>query len=168
MKIKLYITLLLFALFLFSCVKRDKNNPNPSITYEGFAAETQDKAYLTIGYLDGDGDIFAEKDVKNPNFYAWFYYKDANGDFVPAMWPLVIPNPPKPDTTIYQNRPLTYVIERPSDLSKDQPIKGRITITMIGWRSDAQYKNFKYKIYMVDQKGNKTNEIMTPEIVVPF
>lgn len=168
MKVKVYISVVLVMVISLSCVKRNKNNPLPTITYENFAAEDENTAYLTIGYLDGDGDIFAEKDVKNPNFYAWFYYKDSNGDFVPSLWPLVIPNPPKPDTTIYQDRPITYVVERPSDLSKDQPIKGRITITMVGWRSDSKYKNFKYKIYMIDQKGNKTNEIMTPEITVPF
>jgi len=58
-----------------------------------------------------------------------------NGEFKPALWPLTIPNPPKPDTTIYNDRPLSYTVIRPSELSKDQPIRGRITITLVGWRS---------------------------------
>jgi hypothetical protein len=69
---------------------------------------------------------------------------------------------------MYQERPLTYTVLRPSELSKDQPIKGKITITMVGWRSDSKYKRFKYKIFMIDQKKNKTNELTTPELVSPF
>jgi hypothetical protein len=151
---------------LSSCVKRKNTDPVPSISYENFIPQSQDIAYLTINYADGDGDIFEEKDSKDNNFFAWFYYKDTDGSFKPALWPLVIPNPPGPDTTIYNERPLAYTVYRPSDLSRNQPIKGQITITMVGWRSDSKYKNFKYKIYMVDQKGNKTQEITTPEIVV--
>lgn len=153
---------------LYSCVKRNDKNPVPSIEFEDFVPSDENTAYLTISYNDGDGDIFAEEGTKDPNFYAWFYYKDTDGSFKSALWPLVIPNPPKPDTTIYQDRPLTYTVLRPSELSKDQPIKGRITITLIGWRSDSKYKNFKYKIYMIDQKKNKTNELTTPELVSPF
>lgn len=151
-----------------SCVKRSNTDPIPTIAYENFIASDENTAYLTINYTDGDGDIFAEEGTKDNNFFAWFYYKDVDGSFKPALWPLVIPNPPGPDTTIYNNRPLGYTVIRPSELSKDQPIKGQITITLIGWRSDSQYKNFKYKIYMIDQKGNTTEEIMTPEIITPF
>ncbi len=162
------ILILGLSLALLSCVKRDPITPIPTLSYESFAAVDENTAYLTINYTDGDGDIFAEEDVKDPNFFAWFYFKDTDGEFKPALWPLAIPNPPKPDTIIYNNRPLSYTIERPSELSKDQPIKGRITITMVGWRSDSKYKNFKYKIYMIDQKGNQTEEIFTPEIITPF
>lgn len=156
------------VVIMVSCVKRSNTNPVPTIAYENFVADNEDIAYLTINYTDGDGDIFAEEGTKNNNFFAWFYYKDTDGSFKPALWPLTIPNPPRPDTTIYNDRPLAYTVVRPSELSKDQPIKGQITITLVGWRSDEKYKNFKYKIYMVDQKGNKTEEIMTPEIVTPF
>lgn len=160
--------LVVFSLFAFACVKRNAITPIPTVSYESFVALDENTAYLTINYSDGDGDIFAEEDTKDPNFYAWFYYKDTDGSFKPALWPLTIPNPPKPDTTIYNDRPLSYTVLRPSELSKDQPIKGRITITLVGWRSDVKYKNFKYKIYMIDQKGNKTEEVITPEITVPF
>ena len=162
------IFLIAVASIAVSCVKRNNTNPVPDISFAGFEAYDENTAALTINYNDGDGDIFAEEGTKDPNFYAWFYYKDNNGDFKAALWPLVIPNPPKPDTTIYQDRPLSYTVLRPSELSKDQPIKGQITITLVGWRSDAKYKNFKYKIYMYDQKGNKTNEVMTPELVTSF
>ena len=168
MNFKGSILILGLSLSLFSCVKRDTITSIPTLSYEDFTAVDENTAYLTINYTDGDGDIFAEEDVKDPNFFAWFYFKDTDGEFKPALWPLAIPNPPKPDTIIYNNRPLSYTIERPSELSKNQPIKGRITITMIGWRSDSKYKNFKYKIYMIDQKGNKTEEIFTPETITPF
>jgi hypothetical protein len=168
MKIKSVILFSGMVLILSSCVKRKNTDPVPTITYENFIASDENTAYITINYTDGDGDIFAEKDSKDNNFFAWFYYKDTDGSFKPALWPLVIPNPPNPDTTIYNERPIAYTVFRPSDLSKDQPIKGQITITLEGWRSDSKYKNFKYKIYMVDQKGNRTEEVMTPEIVVPF
>lgn len=153
---------------LASCVKRTTTDPVPTISFSSFIPSDENLAYITINYTDGNGDIFTEKGVKENNFYAWFYYKDVDGSFKPALWPLVIVRPPLPDTTIYQDRPLGYTVERPSELSKDQPIKGQITITMTGWRSDSKYKNFKYKIYMVDQEGNKTEEIMTPELVSPF
>jgi hypothetical protein len=164
-------TLILFlgiSAILSSCVKRKNTDPVPTISYGSFIASDENTAYLTINYTDGDGDIFAEKDTKENNFFAWFYYKDTDGSFKPALWPLVIPDPPNPDIIIYNERPLAYTVIRPSELSKDQPIKGQITITLVGWRSDSKYKNFKYKIYMIDQKGNQTEEIMTPEIVVPF
>lgn len=163
-------TLILFIAVagLLSCVKRTTTNPVPTINFASFVPLDENIAYMTINYTDGDGDIFAEKDASDYNFFAWFYYKETDGSFKPALWPLVIVRPPLPDTTIYQNRPLTYTVKRPSELSKDQPIKGQITITMTGWRSDSKYKNFKYKIHMVDQKGNKTTEIETPELVSPF
>ncbi len=168
MKFRLHIGVLLICFLMASCVKRNGKNPVPDIDFEDFIPSDENIAYLTISYNDGDGDIFAEEGTKDPNFYAWFYYKDSTGAFKPALWPLVIPNPPKPDTTIYQERPLTYTVLRPSELSKDQPIKGKITITMVGWRSDSKYKRFKYKIFMIDQKKNKTNELTTPELVSPF
>lgn len=147
LRIAIYI---FFVFVLASCVKRTDTNPIPKIDYVGFIPMDENTAYLTISYEDGDGDIFTEKDVKAANFFAYFYYKDATGNFVDASY--VLP----------------YVVERPSELSKDQPIKGEITITLTGWRSNSIYKNFKYKIFMFDQKGNKTNEVMTPEIVSPF
>ena len=158
----------LSVVFIASCVKRTSTDPVPPISFEIFIPADENLAYMTVNYTDGDGDIFAEKESNDYNFYAWFYFKDTDGSFKPALWPLVIPNPPGPDTTIYQNRPLAYTVKRPSELSKDQPIKGQITITMVGWRNDSKYKNFKYKIYMIDQKGNKTSEIETPELVSPF
>lgn len=155
---------------LSSCVKRTTTDPVPTMTFASFAPVNNTTAYMTVNYTDGDGDIFFEKGVKENNFFAWFYYKDTDGSFKPGLQPIVIVRmPQKPDTTIYQNTPLGYTVERPSDLSKDQPIKGQITITMTGWRPDVKYKNFKYRIYMVDQKGNMTDEnYYTPELVSPF
>ena len=145
MNFRAVIFILGIASLLLSCVKRDSTDPIPIITYGDFSAQDENIAYLTINYEDGDGDIFAEEGTKDANFFAWFYFKDTNGEFKPALWPLTIPNPPKPDTTIYNERPLSYTVIRPSELSKNQPIKGQITITLVGWRSDVKYKNFKYK-----------------------
>lgn len=168
MKFKSVILISVLGWLFFGCVKRKNTDPVPTITYENFIAQSEDIAYLTINYTDGDGDIFAEKDAKENNFFAWFYYKDTDGSYKPALWPLTFPSPNTGlDTTVYNERPLAYTVFRPSDLSKNQPIKGQITITMVGWRSDSKYKNFKYKIYMVDQKGNKTEEVTTSDIYVP-
>jgi hypothetical protein len=154
---------------LASCVKRTTTDPVPTLSFASFVPVDNTIAYMTVNYTDGDGDIFFEKGVKDNNFFAWFYYKDTDGSFKEGLQPVVIVRmPAKPDTTIYQNNPLGYTVERPSDLSKNQPIKGQITITMSGWRPDSKYKNFKYRIYMVDQKDHKTEEIMTPELVSPF
>jgi hypothetical protein len=140
-----------FILFYTSCVKRTDINPIPTIDYVSFFPQDETVAYLTISYKDGDGDIFAEEGTKDYNYFAFFYYKDATGNFV------------QDETNV-----IVGVIERPSELSKDQPIRGEITRTLTGWRSNSIYKNFKYKIFMFDQKGNKTNELMTPEIISPF
>jgi hypothetical protein len=161
--------ILFVAVFsLMSCVKRTTTDPVPTMTFASFVPVDENLAYMTVNYTDGDGDIFFEKGIKDNNFFAWFYYKDTDGSFKEALQPIVIVRPPLADTTIYQNKPLGYTVERPSELSKDQPIKGQITITMTGWRPDSKYKNFKYKIYMVDQKDHKTEEIMTPELASPF
>jgi hypothetical protein len=167
MKLKAVILILGVGVMFFSCVKRKNTDPVPTISYENFFAQNEDIGYLTINYTDGDGDIFAEKDTKDNNFFAWFYYKDTDGSFKPALTAIHYPTPYTADTIVYSQSPIAYTVYRPSDLSKDQPIKGQITISMVGWRSDSKYKNFKYKIYMVDQKGNKTEEIMTSEIYSP-
>lgn len=143
---------ILFAtLLLSSCVKEKVMDKVPVIGFAGFYAKDENTAYLTITYEDGDGDIFAEKGSKTYNFFALFYYKDSNGNFIKDA-----------------SNPIVSVVERPSELSKDQPIKGEIMQTIIGWRSDVAYKNFRYEIYMVDQAGNKSNVLTTPEIVAPF
>ncbi|MGE0567628.1 MAG: hypothetical protein AB7O73_06740 [Bacteroidia bacterium] len=162
------IILVFSVVFFASCLKQNNANPVPSISYYDFYAQDENIAYLTINYEDGDGNIFAEEEVKDYNFYAWYEYKDGTGKFVPGLWPLVIPNPPKPDTTIYSERPLAYTVYRPSELSVDQSIKGQITITLVGWRADVSHKNIRYRIYMIDQSGNQTEEITTPDLVIPF
>lgn len=139
------------AILLSSCVKEKVMDKVPKIDFSGFYAKDENTAYLTITYEDGDGDIFAEKGSKTYNFFALFYYKDSNGNFIKDV-----------------TNPIVSVVERPSELSKNQPIKGEIMQTIIGWRSDVAYKNFRYEIYMVDQAGNKSNVLTTPEIVAPF
>lgn len=155
------------SVMLFGCVKRKSTDPVPTISYENFIAQDENIAYLTVNYTDGDGDIFAEKETKENNFFAWFYYKDTDGSFQPGLTEVHFPTKYTPDTVVYNHQPLAYTVYRPSDLSKDQSIKGQITISLVGWRSNSKYKNFKYKIYMVDQKGNKTEEVETDEIYVP-
>jgi len=149
-------------LMVYSCVKRDTKNPVPKISFHSFDAINENEAFLTISYSDGDGDIFVEKGTKEPNFFAWFYYKNENGEFVPFLERV------SPIDTAMMSIPKIATLERPSELSKNQPIKGQIRIHMITWRGDSKIKNFKYKMYMVDQKGNQSEEVMTPEIVVNF
>ncbi len=153
---------LVFLIFLlvFSCVKRDNKNPYPKISFYSFEVVNENEAYLTINYSDGDGDIFVEKGTKEPNFYAYYYYKNAAGEFVPFLEPV------SPVDTTRMHIPKIATLERPSDLSKNQPIKGQIRIHMVTWRGDSQHKKFKYRMFMFDQKGNKTEEVYTPEITV--
>lgn len=150
MRLKLLHILFIGVLFS-SCVKEKVLDKVPAIDYVSFYAKDENTAYLTISYEDGDGDIFEEKGSKKYNFFAIFYYKDGNGNFIQDL-----------------DNPIVSVIERPSELSKDQPIKGEIMKTLTGWRSNVAYKNFRYEIYMTDQAGNKSNVLTTPEIITPF
>ncbi|MCX8080659.1 MAG: hypothetical protein N3F09_05420 [Bacteroidia bacterium] len=153
-------------LFCSQCTKKDTSNVVPVIEYKYFNPLDIQNAQIFINFEDGDGDLFFFSDSKDPNFFLEFEYKDSVGNFKPALWPIAISRENKPDTIIFQKKIIQYTVYHPKNLASDQYIKGTVMITLTGWRPSVLYKKFRYKIYAIDRKGNKSEIIYTPEINV--
>jgi hypothetical protein len=168
MKLKPWTYFLVAFLLLFMyCTKKDTSNKVPVLNYNNFKAIDYQLAEIYIDFEDGDGDLFQFKDSRDPNFFLEFEYKDTAGNFKPALWPISV-NINNKDTIIFQKNTLKYTVNQPKDLASDQYIRGTVMITLTGWRPSFLYKKFRYKLYAIDRRGNKSDEIYTKEINVNF
>lgn len=149
------------------CTKKDTSNKVPILYYNNFRAIDYQLAEIYIDFEDGDGDLFQFNDSKEPNFFLEFEYKDTDGNFKPALWPISV-NINNKDTIIYQKNILKYTVNQPKGLASDQYIRGTVMITLTGWRPSFLYKKFRYKLYATDRRGNKSQEVYTKEINVNF
>ncbi|MDI9340202.1 MAG: hypothetical protein QM534_06480 [Sediminibacterium sp.] len=145
-----------------SCVKKQSVDPVPVISFKSFEPYQKGvNAYLMIGFEDGDGDLLMSKENTQNSLFIRYLYKDVNGNFVPVLTPNAS-NPNKNDTLTFN-----YIVKRDTeDKYSGKSIKGDILIDVRGYVRQGD-KSFKYKISLLDQKGNKSNEIETPEFIEP-
>lgn len=147
----------------FSCVKRPSTSPEPTIEYVDFKASKgsngNDTAVMTIGYEDGDGDLFMPTVSDGPNVVGTFYYYNSGSkQFVGIKDPIT------KDTAR-----ITQTVAQPEETNyKGKPIKGQIFLPWDPFRSGDSVKIFKYTLYMVDQAGHKSNIITTPTYTINF
>lgn len=146
----------------WGCVKKQSADPIPVISFKSFVPyERSVNAYLTIGFEDGDGDLLMSKDNTQNSLFIQYLYKSTNGTFLPVLTPNA-GNPNKNDTLFFN-----YIVKRDAeDKYAGKAIKGDILIDLRGYVRQGD-KTFKYKISLRDQKGNKSNEIETPEFIEP-
>ncbi len=160
--IKTGIIFFAFVLVISSCVKKQTTNPIPVISFKEFTPYKKGfDAYLVLGFEDGDGDLLISKESTQNSLFIQYLYKDANGQFVNILEPNPT-NPTKLDTFAFN-----YIVKRDAeDKYNGKSIKGDILIDLRGYVRPGD-KNFKYKISLRDEKGNKSNIVETPEFVEP-
>jgi len=161
MKIILKTGLLIFSgilLILSSCRKFEEYPIIPYIEFVSFAKiyndtlYVYDKAYLTISFTDGDGDIGLEQsDTLPPYDYNFFisYFEKQNGEFVELIL----------------DPPLNARIPILTPSGTNKSIKGEIE-DEIFLNYTSQYDTIRIEVYILDRALHKSNVIQTPEIYI--
>lgn len=162
-----YLFVTYFSLLLLSsCVKRPSKDPVPSIEFIDFQTENTSiaKGSFLIEYQDGDGNLFSPEENPTPNFIcSFFYYNKVTGNFDPFVTKIIFPD----GSSLSDTFRITTSVRNPKDLDlSKKPIKGRIYIPLTQYRSNDSIKIFKYKMFMVDRAGNKSNIVTTPSYTV--
>jgi len=151
-------------IFLSACTKHETYSVIPEITYKSFdkiptSTGIDNKAYLTISFTDGDGDIglnpedtFSPYNPGSPYYYNYIidYYEQKNDTFV------------KIDLPITNNSRIPYV---KADLA-ERGIKGEITIELFFNNIMSNADSIRYELYIIDRSLHKSNVITTPSIFV--
>jgi len=156
-KIKhLFLILALIAGF-FACVKKKTYSQNPEIEFKSFLPFSGDSADMVIGFSDGDGDIGAKTGDTTKNLYLNYYYKDSITQKYVAFF----------DAFNNDSLRTGYTIRKPSDSYEGKSISGEVSVRISKYRHSKKIKAIKYVMYMYDNKGNKSNIITSPELLVP-
>lgn len=162
---KLQIFVLIFV--FVSCIKREQYPLEPYIEYKDFyltidTVQNKTTGHIVFSFTDGDGDIgLSPSDTLYPyqyggdyyyNFFIKFYRKE-NNELI--EFPV---NPP------FNGR---IPMLNPDDYP--QNLKGEITmeIDASGLYFAFGKNPFKFKIYILDRAHNKSNEILSPDIILP-
>ncbi len=163
--INLILLLVLVSGMLFSsCTKHEVYSVIPHIEYKSFdkiptSTGIDDKAYLTISFTDGDGDIgLRPEDTLSPYnpgnkyYYNFFieYYELQGDTFV------------KIDLPISNNSRIPYVEPNLAELG----IKGEVQIELYFNNITSAADSIRYEMYILDRSLHKSNVIMTPSIYV--
>ncbi|MGZ4099689.1 MAG: hypothetical protein ACXVNM_12460 [Bacteroidia bacterium] len=158
---RFFSAIFLIAVFA-SCVKKQSTDPNPVIEYKDFKAwkvNGSDTAVMVIGYQDGDGNIFRDNTSNGPNLIGTFYYLNSATHKFTAIKDIITNDTAR----------ITQTITQPKDASyKGKAVKGEMYIPWNPFRSGDSVKTFKYTLFMVDEAGNKSNVLTTPEFNINF
>lgn len=163
--------LVLFLNLFFSCKKDPDSYPiEPSIAFKEFIPINKYEAVLTLTFTDGDGDIglkttdtigiYGKSTPYYYNLYIKTFYKSNNGIFKDTLIYDVLTN--KLDSGLIKQR-----IQFVEKTTKEDYLKGQFIINLNGYRQSLSHKIIKYKIYFYDRALHKSNEIETPELIVP-
>jgi len=158
----------IITLFSFSCVKKKVTNPVPAIEFKDFQAwktsAGNDTAVLVISYEDGDGDIFRESNAKGPNLIGTFYYLNSATQQFTTIKDLITNDTARITQTVLQPSTLN-----PNDANyKGKSVRGDMYLPWAPFRSGDSVKIFKYTVFVVDESGNKSNIITTPQFTINF
>jgi hypothetical protein len=154
---KYLLVFVITSVVFYACVKKTTYPTTPVIEYQAFYPFVGDSADLQIKFKDGDGDIGVPEDDSTRNLRVIYYYKDT----VTHLYRAYTPCPNGCDTLR-----IGYIIKSPSDAYKGKPISGEISVRLQKFRHSKKIKNVKYVIYLYDKAGNKSNVVITPELLV--
>ncbi len=158
---RLIVIIFLIGIFCFACVKKQSKDPVPSLSYESFVSSKSngiDNGQMVLGYEDGDGDIFRDKNTNLPNLIMKFYYYNNGTHQFTGYF----------DSNINDTFNIAKIITQPGDGFKGKSIKGEIFIPMNEFRPADSIKIFKYVIFAMDEAGNKSNTLTTPQFTVNY
>jgi hypothetical protein len=167
----LYFLFILIIIVFSSCKKNPDSYPIvPEIDFKSFIPSNKYEAVLTLTFTDGDGDIGLKTsdtigiyDKSSPYYYNLYIktlYKSSNGIFKDTLIYDVLTN--KIDSGLIKQR--VQFVEK---TTKEDYLKGHFVINLNGYRQSLSHKTIKYKIYFYDRALHKSNEIETPELIVP-
>lgn len=148
-----------------SCIKKKTKDPVPVIEFLDFlnpgksASTGRDTALIHISYEDGDGDLFTDFKTDNNNFiFTPFYFNTSTNQFY------VVIDPITNDTTR-----ISYTIVQPDNgYYKGKSIKGEIFVPLNQFRPNDDVKILKFKGFMVDMSGHKSNVVESPTYTLNF
>ncbi|MBL7931589.1 MAG: hypothetical protein JNL60_06800 [Bacteroidia bacterium] len=154
----------------FSCVKPALKEEIPVAEYKDFevfnTSDGEGDAILTIGYEDGDGDLFI-KDVQNegPNVvFSIYIYDETTKKFKVFIKPNTIPG-----VNIVDSSFISVSVKEPADgYYKGKSIKGDIKLPLNQFRPNPEAKIFYYRGYLMDTDWNMSNIVTTPTFTVDF
>jgi hypothetical protein len=158
-----YLTIIFLVCFAaYACKKRPTKNPIPVLEFKNFEAfhiNEGDSAVLTIGYEDGDGDIFTENSATAPNlFITPYFYDETTNKFQGMIDPITN------DTFM-----ISYKVRQPDNgYYRGKSIKGDVIVPMKQFRLDDEQKILKYTVYMVDMAGNTSNQVTSNTYTLNF
>jgi len=163
--LKNIILLIIVGGFLFSsCTKHEVYSVIPKIEYKSFEkipsnTGEDNKAYMTISFTDGDGDIGLNPEDTFPPYNpgAKYYY-----NFFIEYYELQGDSFVKIDLPITNNSRIPYVEPNLAELG----IKGEIEIELYFNNIMSNADSIKYEMYIVDRSLHKSNVVLTPAIYV--
>ncbi|MEW6468066.1 MAG: hypothetical protein AB1458_04040 [Bacteroidota bacterium] len=138
-----------------SCVREEQFPIEPHITYKSFTNHGDGSATIVFSFTDGDGDIGIEEGETGSNFFLYYYYKDANNNFVPYDNPMTQVQDTL--TRAYAVSPIYHV----NPGKKKKSSKGEIQVLLNPPVFGAP-ETFKFACLLVDRAGRQSNLELTP------
>ena len=154
---KYLLLLVIVCLAAYACVKKTNYATIPEIEFQAFYPYPGDSADLQIKFTDGDGDIGVSESDTTKTFFYTYYYKDTVTQQYRAYTAC---------QTGCDSLRTGYIIKSPDDSYKGKPISGEMNVRLQRSRHSRKIKNVKYVFYLLDQAGNKSNVVTTPEIFI--
>ncbi len=167
---KLYFILVIITIFgIFSCSKEKEYPIEPVIEYKNYINDiTNQKAYLVIGFTDGDGDIGLYSDQIYPPFDSTSIYhynlyinifEKIGGQFKPFV--VFNQNTQQNDTIVFK-----YRIPFIEPVSANGSVKGEFTtkLDVDLMQPYLHSDTVKFEIYIYDRKLHKSNVVTSSEL----
>ncbi|MFB6257095.1 MAG: hypothetical protein ABEH38_00250 [Flavobacteriales bacterium] len=160
--IRISLVFLVSGLLFQACYPPDDFPPKPEIEFKKFEKADNNKAYLTISFTDGDGNIglkegdttgkFSPGNRYHHNLFLEYYEKQ-NGDWVHRDL----------------DPPFYYRIPPLEPKGKSKALKGDIRVELEPTYFDpgSSYDTIKYSIQLADRDLNESNIVETDPIVTP-
>jgi hypothetical protein len=164
--------LILVLLCLNGCEKEAKYPDEPIIRFISFNQLKDQSGKDSLGILrfsftDGNGDIgLGPADTMPPfnkgsEFYYNFfvtYFEKQSGSFIKVTLP-----PPFPGAdTLSSNSRIPDIQEQ----TKGRPVEGEIEMTLFTANPFSSYDTIRYELSICDRALNRSNTLITPEIIL--
>lgn len=167
-------TTLFLSLVFISC-KKDKTETSttPVIEYKDFVKFSTDSAQIVIHFVDGDGNIgnndpdtakCADNNYLYYNLRAYYMFKNGSGNFDYLIMPRT-----GADTICrkFDTIQSSAIIPDIEPVGQNKYLEGDIKVTLNAPYYNPLHTAIRYRIFIFDKSGNRSNEILTPEITVP-
>ncbi|MFO7879427.1 MAG: hypothetical protein R6V52_05290 [Bacteroidales bacterium] len=161
--ISTYLFSFMAIMALASCYEVKEYPPEPEISYESLRlSDTTDalgneilSGTLNVYFIDGDGDIGAEEPTDSASA------EDSKNFFIDLL--------EKVDGAYEVKElavPYEYRIPYFATTANNPSLKGYIKVSEIDFFPPFEGDTIKLRCYLLDRAGNKSNTVITPEVVL--